>query len=189
MGDYFVGELRVFTYNRVPAGWLPCDGRTLNIQGNAALYSLLGTVFGGNGTTTFGIPDLRGRVALGIGALSGQTYIQGNIGGTEGVALTAGQIAAHTHAIGAVSAATSRVPLTPQGTFVSGYIGDDHQNTAPSLFAVYAPVPGPQPMTNWTSLDGSTIGPAGGGAAHENRQPILPLQICIATTGLYPQRN
>jgi microcystin-dependent protein len=189
MGDNnFLGELRVFTYNRIPKGWLPCDGRTLNISQYQALYTLTGTQFGGNGTTTFALPDLRGQVTMGKGALP-----TGNKGGSETVTLTAAQLPPHTHAIGAVNSSTSPVALHPVGPPTNGYISQETQvsssGTAAPAFNIYAGVPPQTPTSNWAPLDGSTLGIAGGTAAHENRQPVLPLQICIAISGIYPTRN
>lgn len=188
MGDYFIGELRVFAHDRIPTGWVPCDGRILNITGNQALYSLVGTAFGGNGQTTFGVPDLRGRVTMGSNSFATQ---RGTQSGSETVTLTATQVPSHTHSVGAM-AGTSAVPAGP---FTSNYISEAKQLPAAGSalpFNVYGPTPTtpPAPTNVWAPLDSSTFSQAGGGQPHENRQPVLPLQICIcATGGSYPSRN
>lgn len=192
MSDYFVGELRVFTFNKVPTGWLPCDGRLVNIKQYAALYSLVSTQFGGDGQTTFGLPDLRGQVVVGSGLYNGQTLKTGAKGGTETVVLTAAQMPPHSHTIGAVNTATSPVAPHPVAAPTNGYISEAKQVNAtgiPAAFDIYAPAPPLTPASNWAALDGTTLASAGANAAHENRQPVLPLQVCISTTGLYPQRN
>src|SRR5689334_9669832 len=110
MGDYFVGELRLFTYPQlVPKGWIPCDGRLLNIKQYTALYSLLGTAFGGDAQTTFGVPDLRGRVTMGTNTLSQRATKSG----TESVVLDATQVPPHNHAVRGVNSAGG--PITPAG--------------------------------------------------------------------------
>jgi microcystin-dependent protein len=191
MSDYFLGELRAFAYNKLPQGWLPCDGRLLNIQQYQALYTLLGVQFGGDAKTTFALPDLRGQVTVGSGLSGGQTFKTGAKGGSETVVLTAAQVPPHTHTIGAVNSATSPVALHPVAAATNGYISEETQvsPTGAPPFNVYASAPPPTPATNWAALDGSTLANAGGSGAHENRQPVLPLQICISTTGIYPSRN
>jgi microcystin-dependent protein len=189
MSDNFVGELRLFTYPQlVPKGWIPCDGRLLNIKQYAGLYSLLGTAFGGDGQTTFGVPDLRGRVTMGTNTLTQRaTKI-----GTEGVVLETTQVPAHNHTVRGVNSAYG--PITPAGALAGNYISEAKQLASPTAaqpFNLYGPPPTTPPaQTNvWAPLDGSTISPVGGGGAHENRQPVLPLQICIAGVGIYPSRN
>lgn len=188
MGDYFVGELRLFPYNQLPKNWVPCDGRLLNIQQYAALYSLLGVAFGGDAKTTFGVPDLRGRVTMGTNTLSQR----GTKSGTETVVLTATQVTPHTHAVRAVSSALGST--VPVAALTGNYISEAQKlasATAALPFDLYGPTPTtpPAPTNAWAPLDSSTISSVGGGGAHENRQPVLPLQICIATSGIYPTRN
>jgi microcystin-dependent protein len=193
MSDYFVGELRVFAYNRVPQGWLPCDGRLLNITGNTALYSLLGVQFGGDAKTTFALPDLRGQVTVGRAVYNYQNFPfpTGTKGGSETIVLTSAQMPPHTHTIGAVSATTAAVALHPVAPPNNGYISEAKQvnATGAPAFDIYAPAPASTPTSNWAALDGSTLTNVGANAGHENRQPVLPLQICISTTGIYPSRN
>jgi microcystin-dependent protein len=182
MSDYFVGEIRIFPYqrNRIPSGWLPCDGTLLNIQGYSALYSLLGTAFGGDGRTTFALPDLRGRTGIGrgIGQLPGRTYQVGQAGGVENAALTAAQTPAHIHAFTANTGAGTTTPIA--GNTISSW-GASLKVTAPqNLYAT----PGNAPV----ALNPATISVTGSGAGHNNMQPFEVLIACIASNGLYPSR-
>jgi microcystin-dependent protein len=162
MDPPFIGELRFFGFSFAPQGWVPCDGRLLSIQQNQALFSLLGTNFGGNGQTTFAIPDLRGRLPLGQGG----AHQVGEVGGAESVALTIQQIPAHTHVL---SAAT-----TPGGTTLPGPFGT-------AAFSAYAKT-GTQ-----TTLGG--VQNVGNGLPHNNMQPYLVGNWCIAFEGAFPPRN
>ena len=186
MTDNFVGELRVFAFGGVPRGWLPCNGQLLTVQQYQALFALIRNTFGGDGKNNFALPDLRGRVAIGTGqAESGATMFQlGQNGGTESVSLTAAQTPPHVHAIVA-SKSTSTTAQAPAGN----YIGVATATAAAQPFNLYAPSPASPTDANWVPLHGSTIAPSGGGGPHENRQPVLGLQICIATLGLWPSRN
>ncbi|MFZ5746790.1 MAG: phage tail protein [Pseudomonadota bacterium] len=173
MGDWFIGEIRLFPMGWNPSGWLPCDGSILNINGNAALYSLLGTAFGGNGTTTFGLPDLRGRTIMGT-SNSDSSYYRGVAGGAETVQLTEGQVPAHVHGVTATTAVGS-FPVPDGAMFATSateqiYASFGSQNTAIPL--------------NPLSLDAT-----GGGQAHPNMQPFQVLNFCIANSGIYPPRN
>ena len=188
MGDYFVGELRLFPYNQPPKGWVPCDGRLLNIQQFQALYTLLGATFGGDAKTTFGVPDLRGRVTMGTNTLTQR----GTKSGTETVVLNSTQVPPHNHAVKAVNSASGAI--TPAAALTGNYISEAKQLASPTAampFNLYGPMPTtpPAPTNVWAPLDNSTFSAVGGGGAHENRQPVLPLQICIATIGIYPSRN
>lgn len=187
MTDNFLGELRVFAFGRVPRNWLPCNGQILAVQQYQALFALLRTTFGGDGKTNFALPDLRGRVAVGTGqsAPGGTVFQLGKTGGSETVTLTPSQTPPHVHSIVA-SQATTTVGQAPAGN----YIGVASPSTAGvQPFNLYAPRPTSPNDPNWVPLHSSTISSSGGGGGHENRQPILALQICIATQGLWPSRN
>src|SRR5271168_3901874 len=107
----FIGEIRIFAGNFAPVGWAICDGSLMNISDNDTLFQLIGTTYGGDGQNTFGLPDLRGRAALGMGQGSGlQPYNIGQLGGVESVTLTANQFAGHTHALKAAGTATTPTP-------------------------------------------------------------------------------
>lgn len=185
MTDCFVGELRIFSsasLNNIPDGWIPCEGQMLQVSQNAALFALLGTQFGGNGQTTFGVPDLRSRVIVAAQpSATTKPYAKvGGTGGTETVALTNAQVPVHTHTAKA-STATDSAGSAPNNNYI-GVAVNGAQATAASL---YTPVTG---ISDMLPLSQSSLTAAGGGAAHENRQMVLALRICIATLGIFPQR-
>lgn len=174
MSEPFVGQIIAVGFDFAPVGWHACDGSMLQISQYAALYSLLGTTFGGDGQTTFGLPDLRGRSVLGAGSGSGlQPYLQGQLGGVESVALNSSQYAGHTHAL--MTAATATTP-TPGSTVVLGTPAAGTQIYASSGTA--------------GGLAGSTVTTSPGtGGPHENRQPSLTLNYIISLEGLYPSQS
>jgi microcystin-dependent protein len=175
MSDYFLGEIRLFPYGGIPKGWAACHGQLLPILQNQALYTLLGTVYGGDGRTTFGLPDLQGRTPYGTAATT-----QGTKGGTESVALTLSNLPPHTHNVfvnsqNGTKAAEAGNFLATNATGGSG--------AAP--FNVYAAQAGnPVVALNTKSVDSN-----GSNQAHENRQPSLALSYCISLSGLYPSRG
>jgi microcystin-dependent protein len=162
----FLGEIRLVGSNFAPRGWAFCQGQVLSIAQNNALFALLGTTYGGNGTTTFGLPDLRGRVPVGFGQGPGlSNYAQGQAFGVEAVTLTSTQMPAHTHA---VRASTGRATTNrPTGAYQAA--GNSYALTQDVAAA-------PTDQT-------------GGGQAHENHQPSLALNFIIALQGIFPSRN
>lgn len=171
MSDRYLGEIRIFPYNiGVPEGWFECDGRVLAISDHPALYSVVGAAYGGNGTTTFALPDLRGRTPLHAGAGPGRTPRKaGDVGGAETVTLTVEQMPKHQHVIFASSnPATS---ASPAGGVLA----------VPAAGGVYLDkgAPNPKPQTFAAAALGST-----GGAAHENMMPTLALRFGIAWQGI-----
>ena len=164
MAEPFFGEIRMFSGTTVPKWWLPCDGRLMPIRGNEALFSLLGTIYGGDGQTTFALPDLRGRVAMHRGG----EFQFGQQGGEPAHTLTAGEMAAHVHALSASVAAPAS--SDPAGNIVA----------AAQVWS--------SSTTGLTSLSVQSLAPAGGGQPHENMQPYLALTICIAVQGVFPNR-
>ncbi|MDO7877405.1 tail fiber protein [Hymenobacter sp. ASUV-10] len=179
--ENFLGEIRLMGFDRAPRGWAYCQGQTLPINQNQALFSLLGTSFGGDGVTTFKLPDLRGRVAVGQGkAPSGAVYSMGQALGSEGVTLTTSQIPAHSHSFA--------------GTLNIG--GDAEINSADSTFpattisdpAINAYTAGTPNASMGAALQG-TLNPAGGNQPHENRQPFMAMNYAIALTGIFPSRG
>ncbi len=163
MADPYIGEIRMFGGNYSPVGWEFCNGQLLPISEYDALYTLLGTTYGGDGQSTFGLPDLRSRIAFGAG-----TRIQlGERGGTEEVALHGGQLPTHTHAVAAsVGPATS---TDPQGRVWSGWADTPYTESGPTV-----------------SMSPSAVSVAGGSQPHENRPPFLAMSFIIAVYGIYP---
>ena len=173
----YLGEIKFMSIQKKIRGWLLCDGSILPINQYVALNSLLGNAFGGNGTTTFGIPDLRGRVPVGIDYRYPVAFGRGAKGGQETVQLTAQTAPSHSHALQVISAqGTSNV--AKDGVFAA--VTKDAAGDQPPL---YAP-PGP-----WVAIDPTTIQPEGGDAAHNNIQPFTVGAYYIATSGIYPQRD
>lgn len=170
MSDPFLGELRLLPYNFAPRGWALCQGQVMSIAQNSALFALLGTTYGGNGETTFQLPDLRGRVPISSGQGPGLSpYSIGQTGGVESVTLTTPEIPAHTHAVNASSSATSKNPSGAEPGFTGG--GSSY-GTANDL-----------------TMSSSMIGATGGSQPHTNVQPYLTLNWCIALEGIFPSRN
>lgn len=167
MAQSFVGEIRMFGGNFAPAGWMFCEGQLLPISENETLFNLIGTTYGGDGQTTFGLPDLRGRVPI----HQGNAFVLGQKAGVEQVTLTVQQIPIHSHAAqGANAAATSvdptnNVPATTS-TNVTPYGSD---------------VPSP--------LSPSSIGSVGGNQPHSNLQPFLCISFIISLFGVFPSQN
>jgi microcystin-dependent protein len=169
--DVFVAEIRLFPYNFAPVGWAFCDGQLLPISQNTALFSLLGTTFGGNGQTTFALPDMRGATPLAPGQGPGLSlYSLGQMGGVESVSLVPSEIPVHTHTVMVQDGAATTG--TPSGGVA---LAIANVNTYGALVNL-------MPM-------GGELGVAGGGLPHNNRQPFLGLMFCIALQGIFPSRN
>ena len=164
----YIGEIRLFAFGKTPTGWIVCDGRLLQVTANAALYSLLGTIYGGDGKSTFGIPDLRGRVPMHYGP----SNPIGQSAGTETVTLTAATMPMHTHQVAVNSTAPPATPaLPPAGNYWAA---------APVPHMSFGPFGTPVAMAN------TVISTAGADQAHPNMQPFQVLNFCIATLGYYP---
>jgi microcystin-dependent protein len=157
----FVSELRMFPWGTIPPGWIPCDGRVLPISRYQPLYSLLGTTYGGDGQTTFAVPDLRGRVPLG----AAPRVPAGQRGGEEAHTLTVAETPGHHHAV--MASASPGNTSEPKGAVLAGA-------------AVWG-----QPA-DLTPLQGATVAATGGGQPHPNMQPSLVLNVCIAAQGYFP---
>ncbi len=177
MADPFISEIRMWCFNWAPRDWALCDGASLPVSQNPALYSLLGTNFGGNGQTSFNLPDLRGRVPVSKGIHSEMQYQTGNHGGVENVTLTAQEMATHTHEVRGTTAAGDTKQFT-NAIFASGY--DSRTQQATDMYN--AP-------SNLTTLSSNTVSSNGGNDAHTNVQPSLVVNFCIALTGAFPPRN
>jgi microcystin-dependent protein len=166
MSEPFIGEIRVFGGNFVPNGWAFCDGQLLAISQNTALFELIGTTYGGDGQTTFGLPDLRGRIPMHQGG--GMTLAQS--GGAEQVTLTTAQLPAHSHAIAATAAdGTSADPT-------NNVWAESDART----FSTAAPD---------TAMDASALAAAGGGQPHPNLMPFVGVSFIISLFGIFPSQN
>jgi microcystin-dependent protein len=178
MTDNYLGEIRVFGFNYAPEGWHLCDGSLLTIQQNQALYALIGIAFGGDGKTTFAVPDLRGRTMIDSGQKPGGTaYLRGAKGGSETVTLVLEQTPPHIHEMEVDNTAGTvgipanilAIPTTSTGVQLNAYREFATTNTK-------------------TTLNPATVEPAGSNAGHNNMQPFLTVNFCIATTGFFPPR-
>lgn len=176
MSEPFIGEIRMFTGNFAPRGWAFCQGQILSIAQNTALFSILGTTYGGNGQTTFALPDLRGRMPMQPGqgpGLSPRTL--GELGGSENVTLLTTQMPAHSHVAHAANAQADT--LSPQGAVWA----------VPSESSG-APLNAYSGSAN-TTMSPSAVGTAGGSQPHDNMSPFLCVNFIIALEGIYPSRN
>ena len=171
MSEPFLAEIRLFGFNFAPRGWAACDGQVLPINQNQSLYSLLGTTYGGDGRTSFALPELRGRTPI----HSNGAHSLGQRSGEEAHALTESEMPAHTHTLqGSDAVATQPGPgnnLLARSTLATGTI---YSTTA---------------QTQDVSLGASAIANAGAGQGHNTMQPYLTVNFCIALQGLFPSRN
>lgn len=169
--DFYLGQIGIYGFNFAPKGWALCAGSILSIMQNTALYSLIGTTYGGDGQVTFGLPDMRSRTAVDFGP---QTQM-GEESGVENVTLIISDMPSHNHLMSVNSAAG-----TVKG--ISGNVfaqGSDGTNALPAYVVAAANL----------TLNAMTVSLAGGNAAHSNIQPCLAVNFCISTTGYYPARN
>jgi microcystin-dependent protein len=170
--DPFIGDITIVAFNFAPRGWALCNGQLLPIQQNAALFSILGTTYGGNGTTNFALPDLRGRAPLHWGqGFGGGSFTLGQVGGEAAHTLTLPEIPAHNHP-------TLNVSSLAGSQFVAS-----NNTLGVSAAKPYTPVPANG------GLMGTGTRAAGGGQAHENMQPYLALNFAIALVGIFPSRS
>jgi microcystin-dependent protein len=166
MAEPFLAEIRIMSFGYAPKGWAMCNGQLLPINQNQALFSLLGTTFGGDGRVNFALPDQRARVPIAVGS----GHVLGEKGGAPAVTLSISQLPTHTHVVNANTAAQNGVN-NPVNNFLGG--GNN----------VYAP---PQSLT---TMNPGTVTNTGGSQAHTNMQPFLALTFCIALQGIFPSQN
>ncbi len=165
VGTPFLAEIRIVSFNYAPRGWAECNGQLLPINQNQALFSLLGTTYGGDGRVNFALPDLRGRVAMHTGA----SFTQGQVGGETAHTLTTAELPTHTHPVTALTgAATTNAPA------------GNRLAVQDNLYA---------PPANLVTLEPSAVTSIGGSQPHENRQPYLAVKFCIALIGIFPSTN
>jgi microcystin-dependent protein len=165
MAEPFLSEIRIMSFGFPPKGWATCDGQLLPINQNQALFSLLGTTFGGDGRVNFGLPDLQGRTPIHMGA----SHTEGERGGEQAHTLSISELPTHTHVVNATNnPASTNAPAN---------------NLLATVANTYAAA------ANLTSLSPSEIGNAGGSQAHLNMQPFLVLNFSIALQGIFPSQN
>jgi len=182
MSTPFMGQIEIFSFNFAPKGWALCNGQLLPINQNQALFSLLGTTYGGDGRVNFALPDLRSRVPISFGA----GFTLGERGGEEAHTLILSEMATHTHqmmADGTTAAANNTSSPGSSGTTVLGNSGGTQSPGAPFSVSIYA-----SGSPNNTLAPG-VISNTGGGQAHTNIQPYLTLNFSIALQGIFPSQN
>ena len=165
MAEPFLSEIRIMSFGYAPRGWAQCNGQLLPINQNQALFSLLGTTFGGNGQTNFALPDLRGNVPIHVGA----GFTLGQKGGQQAHTLTISEMLTHTHIVNANSATG--------------------QNNPPGALLCKAAANMYGPATQLATMNANTMSNTGGSQAHLNMQPFLVLNFCIALQGIFPSPN
>ena len=170
MSDPYIGEIRMFGGNFAPLNWALCNGQPMSIAEYDALYSLLGTTYGGDGVNTFNLPDLRGRIPVHQGTNIGTTFVIGQVTGTESVTLTMGQLPSHTHTANCNGTATGS--QSPANAIWAAY--DQNQYTD-------------QATPN--QMNAGALRTAGGNQPHENRMPFLTINFIISLSGIYPVRG
>lgn len=177
MSEPFLAEVRLMGFNFAPRGWAFCDGQILPINQNQSLYSLLGTIYGGDGRTSFALPDLRGRTPIHVGnSNGGEEHELGQKGGEEAITLSTVEMPSHDHT---AQAANSEANQNNSG-------GNILAAASASTFNLYiseTSTPTRQPITS------STVTNVGGSQSHNNMQPYFAVNFCIALQGLFPSRN
>jgi len=165
MAQPYIGEIKMVGFNFPPKGWAFCNGQTLPIAQNQALFSILGTTYGGNGQTTFALPNLQGRTPIYVGP----GYVLGGIGGEVNHTLTGPEMPAHTHVPVGAPTATA---VDPTGLLLGKGASQNFYAASPN-----------------TPMNPASVGPTGGSQPHNNMQPYLVINFCIALVGVFPSRN
>lgn len=184
--DVLLGMIALFGFGFAPRGWATCSGQVLSIAQNTALFSLLGTTYGGNGQTTFALPDLRGRLAVGQGQGPGlSNYAMGQSGGVEGAPLTLGELPQHDHVLTVTGELYGETAIAdkknPQGNMLA-------TPTAADIYAASNPSANKLMAADAVKVTG-TVGTTGGSQSVSTLQPFVTLNYCIALEGIFPSRN
>ena len=179
MSQPYVGEIRALGFQFAPSQWAYCNGQPMDISQNETLYSLIGTIYGGDGVNTFNMPNLQGQVPMHWGTgISGQTTVIGQPQGVTLVTLTQAQTPQHSHTITAQEVASGgdreKTPTPGPNTWLSDADPGGLYNDTPTINAAFA---------------GNAISPVGGSQPHDNMQPYLAINFCISLFGIYPSRN
>jgi microcystin-dependent protein len=175
MADPFVAEIRIFPFNFAPKGWAFCDGQLLPLSQNTALFSLLGTFYGGDGKSTFALPNLQGSAPVHVGQGSGLSqYFLGQQGGSQFVTLLESEMPVHTHFLKATVEDGTQGTLAPGVTLATSIGGELYQNNT---------------SANLTTMAFQSLAVAGASLPHNNMMPYLTLNFCIAMQGVFPPRS
>jgi microcystin-dependent protein len=181
MSEPFLGQIIMVGFNFAPRGWAFCNGQILSIAQNTALFSLLGTTYGGNGQTTFALPDLRGRVPIQQGQGPGLSpYSLGQVGGTESTTLNSTNVPPHSHTLNVAGTAKGNSALPNNNWFAIGF--DPNNNANLNNYSTAGP-------TGPTAMNPGTITGGGSSQPFNNLQPYLCISFCIALEGIFPSRN
>lgn len=173
MAEPFLGEIRMFGFNFAPKGWALCNGQLMPINQNQALFSIMGTTYGGDGRVTFALPEMRGRTPV----YQGQGLVQGAAGGASAVTLTQAQLPGHSHNLVALAPQNGSANVAiPTGNFLS--------NSSPA--EIYTSGSG---GPSFAALSGPSVSNYGGNQPHENMQPYLVINFCVALQGIFPSRT
>ena len=178
MSEPFLGEIKIVSFNYPPRGWALCNGQLMPISQNTALFSLLGTMYGGDGKSTFGLPDLEGSAPISFGQGPGTSdRVQGEMGGEPSVTLLPSELPSHSHPLGAGTA--TGTSANPGGNvWAAGKVGRQAVN-------LYAPAAGPNPP----AMSPFALAASGGNLPHNNMPPFLVVNFCIALQGVFPPRS
>jgi microcystin-dependent protein len=178
MSNNYLSEIKICSFGFAPKGWVLCNGQLLPINQNQALFSLLGTTYGGNGQTTFALPNLQGRVPIHLGG----GYALGEAAGTTAETITISTMAPHNHTLSAdrVTTATVSTPVSGSALGISAGSGNPVINFPVAIYSSANPA---------ATLNPAVISNFGGGQAHTNQQPYLALNFCIALQGIFPSQN
>jgi microcystin-dependent protein len=180
MSSAYIGEIRVFGFTFNPRGWAFCRGQLLAISSNTALFSILGTTYGGNGTTNFALPNFQSRVPIEQGTGPGLSqYVLGEQTGVENVTLLLTEMAMHNHTFNVTSALATQ-QSSNNAQLARGFKGGLGSGTSAKIYSTAVPA---------QAMDPRALGPTGGNQPHNNIMPYLALNFCICTQGIFPPRN